>query len=71
MYQVLITLLRHEKLAIRGLAYWHLLKLAPGVKVKFNPADSEKEQERAVAEYRKAITPGKLPPPPKLSEGNP
>lgn len=71
LYQVLITLLRHDKLAIRGLAYWHLRKLAPGVPVKFNPADPEKEWERAVAEYRKAIRPGKMPPAPKLDEEKP
>jgi hypothetical protein len=38
-YQMLITYLDHEKLGIRGLAHWHLVRLVPaGRKIAYDPA---------------------------------
>jgi hypothetical protein len=62
LYSILIDMLRHERLAIRGLAQWHLRRLAPTVKVEFNPAGDKEERERAHAAWKKAIPDGKLPP---------
>ncbi len=62
LYSLLIDLLRHEKLAIRGMAYWHLRRLAPAVKVEFNPIGEKAEWEKAHAAYKEKIPTGKLPP---------
>lgn len=62
LYSLLIDLLRHERLAIRGLAYWHLQRLAPNIKVAFNPLADKSEWEKSRAEYMKKIPSGKLPP---------
>jgi hypothetical protein len=66
LYEVLIDFLDHDKLAIRGLAHWHLSRLAPdGRKIGHNPTESKEARQKAVKEWRKLIPPGKLPPPPK------
>jgi len=62
LYQVLIDLVKHEKLAIRGLAHWHLQRLAPAVKVEFNPAGEKEEWKKAYLAWSHAIPQGKLPP---------
>lgn len=62
LYAQLINMLKSDKLAIRGLAYWHLQRLAPNVKVSFHPRGEEAERERAWKEYKAAIPDGKLPP---------
>jgi hypothetical protein len=64
LYQVLIDMLRHDRLAIRGLANWHLQRLAPTVKIAFDPAGDKQERERAYKEWKRAIPTGKLPPEP-------
>jgi len=62
LYEVLINLVKNDKLAIRGLAHWHLQRLAPLVKVEFNPASEKEEWEKAAAAWKKAIPKGNLPP---------
>jgi hypothetical protein len=62
LYTLLIGLLKNEKLALRGLAYWHLQRLAPSVKISFNPAGPKEAWEKAFEAYKKAIPGGKLPP---------
>jgi hypothetical protein len=62
LYSLLIDLLRHQRLGIRGLAYWHLRRLAPKVKVAFNPIGAKADWDRARAEYMDKIPSGKLPP---------
>jgi len=62
LYEVLIDLVKHDKLAIRGLAHWHLQRLAPLVKVEFNPASDKEEWQKAAAAWKKEIPRGKLPP---------
>jgi hypothetical protein len=61
-YEMLITYLDHEKLGIRGLAYWHLRRLVPaGEKFGFNPLDPPETREKAVAEWKKLIPAGEVP----------
>jgi hypothetical protein len=62
LYKLLIDLLRNERLGIRGLAYWHLKRLAPNVKIAYNPVGEKTEWEKAYQEYRTAFDDGKLPP---------
>jgi len=62
-YELLIEYLGHEKLAIRGLANWHLVRLVPeGKKIGYDPHATPEERARAQAEWRKLIPPGSLPP---------
>jgi hypothetical protein len=59
----LIDQLRHEKLAIRELAYWHLSRLVPaGRKLGYNPADSGERLKAGYEAWKKLIPDGKLPP---------
>ncbi|MBV8432415.1 MAG: hypothetical protein JO244_14715, partial [Solirubrobacterales bacterium] len=46
-YQMLIAYLDHEKVGIRGLAHWHLVRLVPtGQSIAYNPLDSREARER-------------------------
>jgi hypothetical protein len=65
-YEMLIDFLDHDKLGIRGLAYWHLVRLAPdGKAFGYHPGDPPAKREAAVAKWKKLIPRGKLPPKPK------
>src|SRR5262249_48114505 len=65
-YEMLIDYLDHEKLAVRGLAHWHLIRLVPeGKKFGYNPLDPKKKRDAAVAKWRKLIPHGKMPPKPR------
>src|SRR5206468_4086571 len=65
-YQTLIDYLDHDRLAIRGLAYWHLSRLVPeGKAFGLNPVDAKDKRDAAVAKWRKLIPDGKMPPAPK------
>jgi hypothetical protein len=69
LYQTLIDYLDHDVLAIRGLAYWHLRRLAPeGKKFGYHPQDSAEKRAAAVKLWQKLIPKGKVPPPPKAEE---
>ncbi|MBL8794457.1 MAG: hypothetical protein JNM56_11170 [Planctomycetia bacterium] len=62
-YEFLIDLLDNDRLALRGLAHWHLHRLVPaGRKLAFNPWGSKEERTAAVEAWRKLVPPGKLPP---------
>jgi hypothetical protein len=62
-YSWLIDKLRHEKLAIRELAYWHLVRLAPaGQAIPYNPAEGIDQRDKAYDLWKKLIPEGKLPP---------
>jgi hypothetical protein len=64
-YQVLADYLPHEKVAIAELAWWHLRRLALGVKLpEFNAGLPRAAREKVANEVRKLIADGKLPPPP-------
>ena len=48
LYEVLINNLNDEKLAIRGLAHWHLVRLAPaGKTIPYDPLASKEEGQLA------------------------
>jgi hypothetical protein len=62
-YSTLIDYLSVEPVAIRQLASWHLVRLAPqGAKIGYDPAGPEADREKAVAEWKKLIPEGQLPP---------
>lgn len=61
-YETLIAYLRHQKLAIRTLAWWQLSHLVPKeVAVPYDPAASPEERAKAYAAWKKAIPSGSLP----------
>jgi hypothetical protein len=70
-YQMLIDFLDHDKLGIRGLAYWHLVRLAPdGKEFGYNPSDPPAKREAAIKKWQKLIPKGKLPPKPRASKSD-
>jgi hypothetical protein len=61
-YETLIAYLDHDQLAVRGLAYWHLIRLVPqGKSIGYNPMDDKAKRDRAVAEWKKLVPSGKVP----------
>jgi hypothetical protein len=61
-YQVLIRLLASDRLAIRGLAYWHLSRLVPaGKEFGYGPLESPEKRAAAIKRWQQLIPPGKLP----------
>lgn len=63
LYDSLIEYLDHPKLAVRGLAHWHLYRLVPdGQRIAYSPQASQAERDRAMASWRKLVPAGKLPP---------
>jgi hypothetical protein len=62
-YEFLIDTLDSDRLALRGLANWHLHRLVPaGRKLAFNPWGTKEERMASVEAWQKLIPPGKLPP---------
>ena len=60
---MLIEYLRSERFGVRGLAHWHLKRLAPeGKKIAYNPNGTPEEIARGYAAWKKLIPSGKLPP---------
>jgi hypothetical protein len=65
-YATLIAYLRHEKLAIRELAWWHLSRLVPpDLAVPYNPAGTPAERDQSTTAWKKLLADGQLPPKPK------
>ena len=63
---MLIEYLAHEHGAIRNLAQWHLVRLAPqGKAIPFKPSGTREECEPAYREWKKLVPAGQLPPKPK------
>lgn len=61
-YETLIAFLRHRKQAVRELAHWHLVRLAPaGRDIPFDAAADAAARDKAAAEWRKLIPEGKVP----------
>jgi hypothetical protein len=65
-YATLINYLDHDNLAIRQLALWHLIRLAPeGLKALYDPAELDAAKRKpAVEQWKKMLAGGKLPPKP-------
>jgi hypothetical protein len=61
-YEVLIDYLKSDRLAIRGLAYWHLVRLVPsGRSIGYNPLDPKEKRDETAAKWRELIPAGKMP----------
>jgi hypothetical protein len=61
-YETLISYLRHEKLAIRELAWWHLSRLVPrDIAAPYDPAAPSAERAKAYTAWKKLIPSGSLP----------
>ena len=61
-YQALLVLLGSDRLAIRGLAYWHLSRLAPdGRELGYDPLAPKEKRQAAIKKWQKLIPPGKVP----------
>lgn len=64
-YEVLIEYLRHNKPAVRQLAFWHLLRLVPEArKIPYDPGRGGKQMDDAYEQWKKLLADGKLPPKP-------
>lgn len=64
-YETLIDYLEHERLAIRGLAHWHLVRLVPdGQKIGYNPLAAKEARDKATQQWRTLVPRGKMPPKP-------
>ncbi len=62
-YEVLIEYLRHDQSAVRTLAAWHLVRLAPAVGAgTFAPNAGKPESEVLYKRWKDAIPSGRLPP---------
>jgi hypothetical protein len=62
-YMVLLTHLGHKNQAVRTLAHWHLVRLAPaGKDIAFDAAAPEQQRQQAVERWHALIPEGKLPP---------
>jgi hypothetical protein len=61
-YQALLVLLESDRLAIRGLAHWHLTRLAPeGREFGYDPLAPKEQRQVALKKWQKLIPPGKVP----------
>lgn len=61
-FEVLIEYLKHDQRAIRNLAAWHLVRLAPqGKSIGFKPNGTKEEYDAAYREWKKLIPAGKVP----------
>jgi hypothetical protein len=62
-YEMLIDYLASDRLAARGLAFWHLYRLVPeGRKIPYDPLAPKEERVKARAAWKELIPDGKLPP---------
>lgn len=61
-YETLIAYLNHDKLAIRGLAHWHLIRLVPaGKDIGYNPMEPKEKRAQAVEKWRALLPRGRVP----------
>jgi hypothetical protein len=66
-YALLIEYLKHDRLAVRELAFWHLSRLAPeeSHKISYDPTADESKLKAAYAKWKKELPDGQLPRKPK------
>lgn len=61
-YETLITFLKHRKQAVRQLAHWHLIRLAPiGRDIPFDASGPADAREKAFAAWKARVPAGTLP----------
>ena len=61
-YQALLMLLESDRLAIRGLAHWHLQRLAPeGRAFGYDPLAPKEQRQAALKKWQQLIPLGKVP----------
>jgi hypothetical protein len=61
-YAVLIEYLKHDRVAIRELAHWHLIIQVPdGVDIPYDAAGDRAQRERAYARWKQRIPDGQMP----------
>lgn len=61
-YSLLIDYLKHSHIAVRQLAHWHLVRLAPeGKKIPYDPAAPEPQRQQSHESWLKLIPPGQVP----------
>jgi hypothetical protein len=66
-YQLLIEALAHRPLAMREMAHWHLVRMAPaGKTIPYDAAADDASRHKAAEAWRQLIPEGKLPPAVKL-----
>jgi hypothetical protein len=62
-FALLLAYLEHKNQAIRTLAHWHLVRLAPaGKDISFDAAAPEDQRRQAVQRWHALIPDGQLPP---------
>jgi hypothetical protein len=63
-YQTVIAALSSDRVGIRELAIWRLAWLDPegAARINFRPGETDMNRERAIAEWKRRIPEGKLPP---------
>ncbi len=61
-YETLIEYLHHDKLAIRGLAYWHLKRLVPaGKALGYDPHGTSEARAAAIKKWKELVPEGTVP----------
>ena len=61
-YEALIEYLKHDRQAVRELAYWHLFRLVEGAeKIPYNPADPPEQLQTACEKWRQFVPAGSVP----------
>jgi hypothetical protein len=61
-YETLIAYLNHRRQAVRELAHWHLVRLAPvGRKIPFDASAAQAVREKSAAAWEKLVPAGTLP----------
>jgi hypothetical protein len=71
-FETLIAYLKHDKMAIRELAEYHLYRLVPaGKDIAYNPAGTPAEREAAFKLWKKLVPDGQLPARPKEEKKEP
>ncbi|HEY1861738.1 MAG TPA: hypothetical protein VGG61_15365 [Gemmataceae bacterium] len=62
-YETLISYLKHDKLPIRELAWWHLIRIVPdGNKIAYDPGAPPADRQKGYEAWKKMLDDKKLPP---------
>ena len=63
MHELVLRLLDHPRLAVRELAHWQLVRMAPMEKaIPYDAAAPAAARQKAIARWRELIPAGELPP---------